>query len=240
MRPVVFIGDVHLDRGHDAEIEAFVGFLERLASTSSRVILMGDLFNVWIGRRDLEGAHHVPVIEALARLRGAGVVVRYLEGNRDYRIAQCYAGTAVDDSTPGGIVEEFGGHRVYAVHGDLANTADRQYRAWRRFSRSRLAWTLFHLVPRARRRRFADSLEARLRGTNLDFKREFPETMIRGYARSLLERGHDAVVLGHFHLERELAIEKPAGRVFVLPLWTETRRHLELRESGEIVFVDST
>ncbi len=133
---LVFVGDVHLDRD-DPDLDAFVEFLKGLAPTVSRVVLIGDLFNLWIGSRELEQPHHRRVIDALVAMRERGVRVCYVEGNRDFHIGSLYEGAAFDLVTDGSLVEEFGGHNVLAVHGDLANTRDSQYRAWRRLSRSR-------------------------------------------------------------------------------------------------------
>ncbi len=240
MQKLVFIGDVHLDRD-DAALQDFLHFMDRLAETTKRVILMGDLFNLWIGRRELEQPHHVAVIERLAALRRRGAVVRYLEGNRDYRIGECYAGSALDDASDSGLVERHGGHSIFAIHGDLANVADRQYRIWRRFSRSRAVWGLIGLVPRRRRLGLAESLERRMRGTNLAHKREFPEALVRSYAAPYFRAGHDIVVLGHFHLERDLpgGPGVPSGRILVLPEWKGSRRHLEIGQDGSVAFIDS-
>ena len=50
---LVFVGDVHLDRD-DRQLQPFLAFLERLGRTSRQIVLMGDLFNLWIGRAELE------------------------------------------------------------------------------------------------------------------------------------------------------------------------------------------
>ena len=233
---LVFIGDVHLDRG-DPFLGRFLEFLERVSRTSGRIVLMGDLFNLWIGRAELEQPHQTAVVTKLEELRERGVFVRYLEGNRDYRIGACYTGRALDDASDSAVVECHGGRRLVAIHGDLANPADRQYRTWRRLSRTRLAWQAFHLLPRRRRLRFAESLERRLRTSNPDFKRSFPEAVVRAYAARLLGPRDDALVLGHFHVEQDLA--SAHGRVLVLPDWKSTRRHLRVAPDGEIGFVDS-
>ncbi len=239
-RDLVFVGDAHIDRD-DEHLDDFVTFLRRLAETTGRLVLIGDLFNLWIGRRELEQPHQQPVLEALEELRGRGVVVRYLEGNRDYRVGPAYSGTVLDDSGDEGIVERIGGHSVFAVHGDLANPDDRQYRAWRRVSRSAAIWNLFNLLPRTFRLRLAESVEARLRSSNLNFKRRFPEETVREYAAGFLSAGHDIVVLGHFHVERDLSAEGPGpdGRILVLPEWRSSRRHLRMSEDGRVEFVNS-
>lgn len=234
---LVFVGDVHLDRD-DAHLEAFLSFLDDLRPTVGRVVFMGDLFNVWIGRRELEQPHQRAVIERLESMRRDGIVIRYIEGNRDYRIEDAYVGRALDDSTAGGIEESIGGRRLYAIHGDLANPRDRQYRTWRWVSRSPLAWTILRGIPRRRRMRFVEGLEERLRRANLDFKQEFPETDVRAYAEGFLGRGYDAVVLGHFHVEKDLAATPPSppGRILVLPEWKEGRRYLRVTSRGKIRF----
>jgi UDP-2,3-diacylglucosamine hydrolase len=237
---IAFVGDVHLDRD-DAELEPFLRFLAGLGGTARRIVFMGDLFNIWLGRRELELPHQTEVLEVLRRLRERGVGIRYVEGNRDYRIGACYAGDAVDGASLDGFSETLGGTRVFAAHGDLANVGDLRYRSWRRFSRSALVWGLFNLLPARRRVNLAESMERRLRGTNLEYKRDFPEAEVRAYGGRYLAAGYDAVVLGHFHLERELVLEAPgpAGRIWVLPEWKGSRRHLELREDGGTGFVDS-
>jgi UDP-2,3-diacylglucosamine hydrolase len=234
---LVFVGDVHLDRG-DAHLESFLSFLEGLRATVGRLVFMGDLFNVWIGRRDLEQPHHRAVIERLESLRRDGVVIRYVEGNRDYRIAEEYLGRGLDDSTAEGIAERIGGRRLFAIHGDLANPHDRQYRAWRRISRSSLAWSMLAAIPRGRRIRFVEGLEDRLRGANLGYKQEFPEADVRAYAAGFLRQGYDTVVLGHFHVEKNLEAVPPSppGRILVLPEWKEGRRFLRVTGGGEIGF----
>lgn len=237
---LIFIGDVHLEQG-DPHLAPFLAFLGQAGRTSRRIVLMGDLFNLWIGRRELEQPHQTAVLKKLAELRAGGVVVRYLEGNRDYRIASCYAGRVLDDSTENRILERFGGLRLLAVHGDLANPHDRKYRTWRRFSRSKIVWLVFNLLPRARRLQFARRLETRLRCTNPEFKREFPEAVVRAYATSVLGPKDDALVLGHFHIEKDLASAgaRSRARILVLPEWKSSRRHLRVDPAGDIAFVDS-
>ncbi len=233
---VAYIGDVHLDEG-EAAVGEFIAFLDRLALRARRIVLMGDLFNLWVAAPEFEGSHQRQVVEALV---GLPTPVDYIEGNRDYRIGKRYRGQAFDQVTAAGLSEQVGERRIFAIHGDLANTDDRQYRTWRRVSRSGLVWGLLHLLPRQRRKRLADDLERRMRTTNLNYKQEFPEEIVRRYAATFLARGHDTVVLGHFHVERQLSIDGASkrGEVYVLPEWKGSRRHLEVDGSG-IGFVDS-
>jgi UDP-2,3-diacylglucosamine hydrolase len=236
-RDLVFVGDVHLDRD-DEHLEPFLEFLESLRDSASRVVLMGDLFNLWIGQHELELPHQTAVLERLESLRSDGIMVRYLEGNRDFRIARAYAGRAVDDAPHGGIEERFGGKRLFAIHGDLTNPKDHLYRLWRRVARSPVTWLALRAFPPRRRFRIIEGLEDRLRRANQEFKQEFPESHVRSYAAQFLARGNDAVVLGHFHVEKDLEARPPSapGRILVLPEWKGGRRYLRVTHDGHVQF----
>jgi len=235
---LVFVGDVHLDRD-DADLPAFLAYLRGLPPTVSRFVLMGDLFNLWIGAPELEQEHHRVVISAFRELRARGTEVHYLEGNRDYRIALAHRGGAFDAVGDAGLREDWGGRRIWAAHGDLVNRKDVQYRAWRRVSHSTAAWWIYSAIPRARRFAIAESVEKRMRATNAEMKREFPEALVRDYAAGHLQASGDAVVLGHFHVERDLLAGPGAdGRIFVLPEWKGSRRHLRVSSTGAMRFED--
>jgi len=236
---VVFVGDAHLDRGEPA-VETFASFLRSLTGRTRAAVLLGDLFNLWIGRPETEGPHHATVLAAVDDLRASGTAVHYVEGNRDYRIGPAHAGRRLDRVAIRGLDLEHGGLKIHAVHGDLANPRDRQYRAWRRVSRSTAFWWAFRMVPRGRRRALADGLERRMRASNRRFKRAFPEDDVRAYAAGILAGGRDLVVLGHFHEERRLVARTPSppGEIVVLPLWTERRRYLRVGADGSVAFAE--
>ncbi len=233
---LVFIGDVHL-QPDDPDLAAFLTFLRAVAMTADRIVLAGDLFDLWLGGRDMDLPHYRAVTDVLRELRRAGTVIRYLEGNRDFHVAKTFAGDAFDDATDAGVVERCGGHRIFAIHGDLANPADLRYRAWRRVAHADATWALFRALPAGARVRAAESIERRMRASNRAFKRSFPEVAVRSYAARFFARGHDAVVLGHFHVERDLAAKD--GRILVLPEWKGSRRHLRFGRDGSIRFEPS-
>lgn len=237
---LVFVGDVHLG-ALDRDLEDFVTFLRRLAGRVSRVVLVGDLFEVWLGRSELQEPHHVRVVEALRELRAAGTSIAYVEGNRDYRIGTLLRGAPFDDVIEEDGIEGIGGKSLVVSHGDLVNEHDRLYRTWRRFSRSRLVWDVFNALPSRLRLRAAERLRRSLHGTNRPYKTGFPEEEVRRFAARWHAVGHHAVVLGHFHVEKDLEGRSPdpAGRILVLPEWKGSRRHLRASRDGRIAFEDS-
>jgi UDP-2,3-diacylglucosamine hydrolase len=236
---LAYVGDVHLVLD-DPALDQFLCFLDQLGRDCSQIVFTGDLFTVWLGRRELEQPHHKTVLSKLSELRARGVVLRYIEGNHDFRIASSPAAECFDEVCDETLSQSFGGLRILVAHGDLANSEDRRYRRWRRFARSALIWGLFNLLPKRCRIGLAEAAERRMRSTNLDHKREFPTDQVLAYAASFLEAGHDAVIMGHFHEEREFLIggDQGPGRVVVLPEWKGSRRHLEVNAAGELKFVD--
>jgi len=233
---LALIGDVHLEDGDDA-LEPFCAMLGDVAARCDRLVLMGDLFNLWVGQEVMQLSHHRRVVEALRQVRRSGVAVDYVEGNRDYRIGKLFERDAFDHVWTDGVAYRVGDRSVWAIHGDLTNPNDQQYRRWRRWSRGRLLWGLLNLIPQRSRQRVADSLELRMRRTNQEFKREFPTEAVLRYGQRFLQAGCTDVVLGHFHIERELESSEPAGRVWVLPEWKGSRRHLEV-DQDELRFVE--
>jgi UDP-2,3-diacylglucosamine hydrolase len=233
---IAYIGDVHLEPG-DPDLAAFNRMLERLAAECTALVLMGDLFTLWIGQPGLQGPHHTAVLETLRAIRKRGVETHYIEGNRDFGIGGLFRGDAFDTSDEHGLGLRVAGRSLWAIHGDLANTADWQYRSWRGISRFAGFWWCFNMLPAGRRLAVAERLERTMRGTNLAHKREFPTELISSYAESFVARGHRDVVLGHFHVEKHWVLDDGAA-VWVLPEWKGSRRHL-LADPDGVRFVDS-
>ena len=237
---IALLGDAHLREG-DPEIEAFVGFLDSLPGRVSLLAILGDLFAAWIGRADLLRPHHERVVEGLERLAGRGVRVLYVEGNHDFFLGRLYGRGPFERIAEESLELQWGGRRLHLAHGDLMNRHDRQYRAWRRLSKSRPFFAAFNLLPRAARLRIVDGLERGMATTNMEFRGGFPVSECLAYARPRIRAGTDALVFGHFHDERRIDVAEGdrRGTVFVLPAWREGRRYLRMAEGVDPIFVSS-
>ena len=78
----LFISDLHLDPREGHTVRLFTEFVEREALAASALYILGDLFEAWIGDDD-DDPGLVPILDALARLRSAGVPCAVMHGNRD-------------------------------------------------------------------------------------------------------------------------------------------------------------
>ncbi len=181
-----------------------------------RLILMGDLFQAWVGFESFETPDIAAVVAALRDLRRQGVEIDYVEGNRDFFLA----GSPYADAFDRVVLETSftaGGLRYLAVHGDGLNDRDWKYRFWRRASKSAPVRFALRHIPRQLAQPAVDSTEQRLSRTNFKHRAELPEDAIRRYAARRLAEGYDVLLLGHFHEPRVWTVA--GGEVRLLDAW---------------------
>ncbi len=227
---VAVIADAHIG-GPGGPPGKLTEQLQELARGECRhLVLLGDLFHVWIGDRRFETAEIQQVLETLRGLRRLDFRIDYVEGNRDFFIADSpYA--ELFDLVDREISFETGGRRYLAVHGDGLNASDRQYLFWRWLSKSRLSrFFLFHL-PRWLAASLMYGTERQLAKTNFKHKVRIPEDAILSYAGGRLEGDFDVMLLGHFHEPRRWRVAN--GEVRLLDAWFRSRRIEWLGGEGE-------
>lgn len=199
--------------------------LEQLAALPGqgcdRLVLLGDIFQAWIGSRRFETADIAAVAEALRGLRRQGLRIDYIEGNRDFYLKDSPYADAFDHVGTE-VAFEAGGTRYLVVHGDGLNDRDWQYRFWRRLSKSAPVRLVVTHIPEALAHRLVHSTEQRLSQTNFKHKIRIPEEAIRRYAERRLAEGHDVLLLGHFHEPRVWQVA--GGEVRLLEAWFTSKR----------------
>jgi UDP-2,3-diacylglucosamine hydrolase len=98
-----FLSDLHLKSMQERNSQTLLRFLhsvrdEQLAINGTKdqglraikgasdrhyVFLVGDIFDLWIGKHDYFVSRFKPIVDAIAELVRAGVEVHYFEGNHD-------------------------------------------------------------------------------------------------------------------------------------------------------------
>lgn len=216
--PVVVVGDVHLGPGSPDVTSAFLVFLEGLVGRVRHVVLLGDLFDAWVGDDQRDEPAVAPVLDALARVVAGGARVAFQAGNRDFLFR---AGPDLAlELWPDVVRTRWGERTVVLTHGDLLCTADVGYQRLRRVVRSRGFGHAARLTPGWVRRGVGKAL----RGASRRTARRAPRGVLAldyAEARRWLE-GFDAdlLVAGHVHTgvhHRLLAAR--GGEVIVLRDW---------------------
>ncbi len=239
-RDLVLVADVHLGRD-DPDLEPFCAFLAARAEDTAVLVLLGDVFSLWLGREKFTEPHHHAVLAACRRLRAQGVRVVFIEGNREFATAR-WRGDAFDEVGEATAEAPWAGRRWYFAHGDLLNREDRRGLLFRALIRSAPVVGAFGLLPARVGLRLAARIERALRSRNLRHKTSIRRARFDRYAEWLASRGYDAGVIGHLHVELALelpAAAGPARRLYVLPDWRTGRRMLRVPPEGEPVFESS-
>lgn len=153
---VDFISDLHLQAGEGATFDAWRRYLD--TSQADAILILGDLFEVWIG----DDAAALPGFEsqcaALLRETAAQRPLFFMQGNRDFLVGEAAASlcgfTLLDDPT----VLVLQGERWLLSHGDALCLADSEYLRFRAQVRAPDWQAAFLARPLDERRALARSM----------------------------------------------------------------------------------
>jgi len=229
----IFLADAHLNQD-DIHSRNFLALADRAAAEKVPLFLLGDVFDLWFGNPALTFAFQKPIIEGLRRLRGEGLRICYVEGNRDFYLKRDHEGTTFDVVSEGEMHAAVGEKRLFLSHGDTVNRADFVYRFWKRISKSRFANEAVAHLPPSVILPMADWIERNFKRSNRRYRGSFPERECREYAMRLFREGVDFLILGHFHQERlnRFSNEEATKIVAVLPSWKDQWRYFYLTAEG--------
>ena len=216
---IFVIGDSHVGLAEGSE-KPIIGWLDRFAALQPRALyLNGDLFHYLIAHPKFHTPSVEKVFARFKQLREDGIEVHYVEGNRDFFLKGSFAEDAVTDVALEYSVEA-GDRKFLIVHGDMINDRDLPYRFWRAASKNRVSKFALRLVPGRTARKFVDSVEKKLAGTNFKHKSRLPLELLEAYGRRRSEQGFTHIVFGHFH--EKLVLPSDGTTITILPPWYET------------------
>jgi UDP-2,3-diacylglucosamine hydrolase len=218
---VALIADSHLGGPGGSSGPLVKQLLELPERGCRHLVLLGDIFQVWMGSPRWETPEIREVVPALRRLRQAGLRIDYVEGNRDFFL-QGSPYEELFDHLSTEVAFEHDGVRYLAVHGDGLNDRDRQYLFWRWISKSAPVRFVVLRLPTNLAHRAMHRTEAQLSRTNFKHKRSIPVKAIRRYGERRLAEGYDVLLLGHFHTELTIAVSD--GEIRLLDSWFHSHR----------------
>jgi UDP-2,3-diacylglucosamine hydrolase len=197
----VFIADAHLRSPDDHNYLMLLRFLEEVRGTADLLVILGDLFEFWIGYPADAFPHYRPVLDSLLRLKDAGTGIVYCEGNHDFHLGPFFTKTLQAEVHPGPAVLSLAGKKVLICHGDEINRGDIPHRLLRALLHGPLVPALIPLVPASAAAAIARQLSRRSHEQRAKKMRPFDgRAMIRTHAAEWFEKGCSAAVNGHFHI----------------------------------------
>ncbi len=215
-RTVDLISDLHLQAGEPATFEAWRGYLE--TTPADALIILGDLFEVWVG----DDCAALPGFEAdcaaLLRRAAERLPVYFMHGNRDFLVGPALAAqcgfTLLDDPT----VLVLHGERWLLSHGDMLCLDDTDYLRFRAQVRTPEWQAAFLARPLDDRRALARSMRTRSEDRKRDPSVVWADVDTTA-AREWLGLAHArTLVHGHTHRPAEHALGDGLRRI-VLSDW---------------------
>ena len=232
--------DQHFGKS-EGDHEAFFNFIESHDWKETGLILLGDVFNIWIPRKKFLSACHHSFLKLLSQTKSRSKFpVIFCCGNRDIFITP---ESSRREKFPFDLVidEEFVmnfGEKIciHISHGDLINTDDIQYRRLRGLLHSKTLNFLISLLPKTLVCRLMIKLEKLLRGSNMENKKYFPFQQFQMFLNKNNGKQENRMValVGHFHPEQ--LIKEQVGNVegFVLKPWFLGNTYYELNLDGQL------
>jgi UDP-2,3-diacylglucosamine hydrolase len=211
---VFFLSDLHLETGFSPAAVRFTGFLASQLARGDILLLGGDIFDLLVGDKQLFRERFRPVLDELTAAASRGVQEHYLEGNHDFHFAGIFAGQSKiqihrDDF-------ELPTRKIYVSHGDLIDEEDKGYR----FLRAATKNAPFRAFVAALPGRAVDFIGSRSSGASRKYTSGRVENegtdrlrkLYSEFARTKVGKGFQHVLVGHSHLQDQVALECGGNR----------------------------
>lgn len=229
MSQTLLVSDVHISADLTRVNAGFIHLLDTLPADCQRVIVLGDLFEVWVGD-DFTSPTLSAVEAAFQRLSARGVALLFCHGNRDFLMDAGPAGSTAFTQRVGGRlmaeqeVIDLHGTSVLLMHGDQLCSDDEAYMAFRTQSRSQ-AWQQGMLSqPLEQRVQIAEFWRMQSQAANSNKPENIMDVNADTVASALSEAGVSTLVHGHTHRPQQhthVFTEGAEARRFVLGDWRE-------------------
>ena len=215
----VFISDLHLALERPATLQRFFHFMQADAPRHLELVILGDLFEFWIGDDAAPAAK--PVIDALAAATKAKQRVFLMHGNRDPLIGHDFARASRATLLADPIIVDVAGMRTLLSHGDAWCTRDVAYQQFRAMARNPdsqrgfLVKSVDERIAMAKGARMLSDTAKSNKAT--DIMDVTPEAVIA----ALNSAGVRRIIHGHTHrpAAHVLDLDGVAAERWVLPDW---------------------
>lgn len=230
--PVV-ISDLHLTPSKPKTIMAFLRFMKTVAPRYQELVILGDLFDFWIGDDAMGEAEAIVKVLKLHSMTGRRVLV--MPGNRDVMIGREFAEAVGGELLSDPIKVNIKGVDVLLAHGDEWCLKDVQYQQFRAMCRNP-NWQM-QMLSKTPQERIALAQQARMQSESDKNQKsdDVMDVVESAVAQAARDAGVRIVIHGHTHRPRAhvgAMIER-----WVLPDW-ELDGPAGTERSGCITFMD--
>lgn len=206
-----FISDIHIkseDKTHGLKL---LEFLKNLPQDTTHLVLLGDIFDLWVGNHSYFIKKYSKIISEFKGLLARGVEIHYFEGNHDLHLKKFWEKNLGMNIHNNEYFFNFDGLVVRAEHGDLMNEEDKAYlflrKALRTFPMNILATQLPGKIVEIIGDRSSRISRIYTDRINQKYKDKVKK-MTRDYAKKAYsKRPFDMIITGHTHVDDDSSFE---------------------------------
>lgn len=238
---ILFVSDLHLRPDEGDKIRAFRTLLERRPA-GSRVFILGDLFDYWVGPAQGRAEGWRELLDLLRNECARGLSILVLHGNRDFQLGKAFEKKTGARVWRGGLhLQRPGNLPLLCLHGDELCLDDHRYQKAKVHLRSMPLRFLLRSLPFFLSRKLADTARKQSRRVlqNSQDKNLLPTTE----AFSALSK-HPSLfpcdlLFGHIHRASHGTLPGAGGeaRFFVLPAFEAGEEGHALLRGKELVLI---
>ena len=211
----VFISDLHLSPDHPKTVMQFFRFMKTQVPYYQELVILGDLFDYWVGDDTIETA--APVVKTLAYAASVGKRILITQGNRDVMLGADFAAACGATLMAPEVTVSCMGRRVLLAHGDQWCTKDAEYQKFRAMTRDPQWQTGALSLPVDKRIELATRARAQSENTKTAKSAEMMDVVDVDVYKAAKAAGADIVIHGHTH--RPASHEMADIERWVIPDW---------------------
>jgi UDP-2,3-diacylglucosamine hydrolase len=224
LRDPLFIADLHLNAAAPATLARFLRFCAQDATAHGELLILGDLFEYWIGDDTLADENDVvarAVASSLRALGSRGVQVYVMHGNRDLLLGAGFLRATGARLLADPAVAVIGGREVMLAHGDAWCTQDVGYMRFRATVRQEATQRQFLASPPAARLAFMGAARAQSEAGKRTKAMEIMDVTPAAVDEALRASHLRLLIHGHTHRPavHRFMLDADAAERWVLPDW---------------------
>ena len=222
---IAFISDLHLSADRPSSVSMFCDFMEKSGCLLSRLYILGDLFDYWIGDDGTEALGFGRVEQALKQTTDGGTEIFFIAGNRDFLEGEDFAGRTGIRILPDKTILELYDQRVMIAHGDQFCIDDLAYMQAREHFLNPEWQQAVLKTPIEDRIQEALKMRQKSEHSKVEKSEEIMDVNQEEIIRTFREYDLDLLIHGHTHRPyvHKLEIDGRECRRYVLGEWGSER-----------------
>lgn len=235
------ISDLHLGPEDPDTASRFRSFLNEFGDSMDVLLILGDLFEYWIGDDAASLCGHLDTIQALATFIGrSNCRVYVMHGNRDFLLGPRFASETGCELLADPCILHHGNVPILLSHGDDCCTDDIDHQRFRAMVRDPHWQESFLALSQSERLDYARQARAQSESGKAGKTLEIMDVNPRAITDTMYHHGVRHMIHGHTHRPaiHTLEIDGIQAYRFVLGDWSTRSSHL-IVENGEIRYAPS-